>query len=219
MNKLLNRLIWLVALVPAAYVAVIWNKLPEKVAMHFDINGNPDRYGNKTELVGVTLLLFIISIGVYYLMLNIYRIDPKRYAKENSPRFQKIGFTVAVFLSALTTFIIYSATHNGARMDINLVLAGVSVLLAVIGNYMPNLKPNYFAGMRLPWTLENPDNWRATHALAGKIWFLGGLGLSVICFLLPQKAAFIVFITAVMLMVMIPAVYSWRFYQKQKKAG
>lgn len=219
MNKLLNRLIWLVALVPAAYVAVIWNKLPDKIAMHFDINGDPDRYGNKTELVGVTLLLFAISIGVYYLMVNINRIDPKRYAQENSPRFQKIGFAVAVFLSALTTFIIYSATHHGTHMNINLVLAGVSILLAVIGNYMPNLKPNYFAGMRLPWTLENPDNWRATHALAGKIWFLGGLGLSVICFLLPQKAAFIVFITTVMGMVLIPAVYSWRFYQKQKKAG
>jgi uncharacterized membrane protein len=218
MNKILNRLVWVIALLPGVYVAMVWNSLPEKVAMHFDFNGKPDRYGNKSELVLMTILLFVVSLVVYYLMVNINRIDPKRYARENSSRFQKIGFVIVLFLSSLTTFIIYSSVHGGGRMDINLVLAGVCLLLAVIGNYMPNIKPNYFAGIRLPWTLESPENWRATHALAGKIWFLGGLVLCVTCFLLPQKTAFIVVMTGILLMVLIPSVYSWRFYQKQKNA-
>jgi uncharacterized membrane protein len=101
---------------------------------------------------------------------------------------------------------------------VNLILASVSLLMAVIGNYMPNLKPNYFAGMRLPWTLESPENWRATHILAGRIWFFGGLCLTVLCFLLPPVPATAIFIGGILLMVLIPAVYSWRYYQKNKNS-
>jgi len=219
MNKLMNRLIWLVAVVPAIYLAIIWNTIPATVAMHFDINGKPDRFGDKSELIILVLILLAVSIGVYFLMANINRIDPKRYAAENTLRFKKIGFAVSIFLSGLTCFIIYSSTHGGSKMDVNLILAAVSLLLAVIGNYMPNLKPNYFAGMRLPWTLESPANWRATHILAGRIWFYGGLALTLLCFLLPPKPATIVFIGGILLMVLIPTVYSWQYYQKNKNSS
>lgn len=219
MNKQMTRLVWLVALFPVIYIILIWKQLPEKVAMHFDINGEPDRYGNKTELALMTGILFVLSVGVYYLLANINRIDPKRYAMENTSRFRKIGFAVAVFMSGLTCFIIYSSINGGSKIDTSLILAAVSFLLAVIGNYMPNLKPNYFAGMRLPWTLEDPENWKATHALAGKIWFIGGILLGIGCFVLPAKAAFVVFMTGVAAMVLIPAVFSWRFYMNKKKAG
>lgn len=219
MNKQMTRLVWLVALFPVIYIILIWKQLPEKVAMHFDINGEPDRYGNKTELALMTGILFVLSVGVYYLLANINRIDPKRYAMENTSRFRKIGFAVAVFMSGLTCFIIYSSINGGSKIDTSLILAAVSFLLAVIGNYMPNLKPNYFAGMRLPWTLEDPENWKATHALAGKIWFIGGILLGIGCFVLPAKAAFVVFMTGVVAMVLIPAVFSWQFYMNKKKAG
>lgn len=215
----MTRLVWFAALLPAIYLFIIWKKVPDKVAMHFDINGDPDRYGNKSELILMTGILFVVSLGVYYLMANINRIDPKRYAQENTSRFRKIGFVVTVFLSALTCFIIYSSINGGSKMNVRLVLAAVCLLLAVIGNYMPNLKPNYFAGMRLPWTLEDPDNWKATHALAGKIWFIGGILLGICCFILPQKAAFAVFMTGVLAMVLIPALFSWRFYMNKKKGG
>ena len=84
MNKLITRLVWLVAALPAIYIALVWKQVPDKVAMHFNLNGDPDRFGNKSELALVTGILFVVSLGVYYLMANINRIDPKRYAQENT---------------------------------------------------------------------------------------------------------------------------------------
>jgi uncharacterized membrane protein len=81
---------------------------------------------------------------------------------------------------------------------------------------MHNIKPNYFAGFRLPWTLENEDNWRKTHLLGGKLWFVGGLFIAVICLLLPPVASMVAFFTIMFTVVLIPAIYSYRLYKKQK---
>lgn len=187
MNKLINWLVALVILIPGIYLAFAWNSLPAKVPMHFDINGNADRYGDKSELLRTVLILPAVSLFVYFLLANIYRIDPKKYAVENRVRLKRIAFAIVCFISALTCIIIYSASHGGSKFDVSLILSAVGLLFAIIGNYLPNLKPNYFAGMRLPWTLENPENWRKTHALAGKLWFAGGLLLAVTCLFYPQK--------------------------------
>ena len=98
-----------------------------------------------------------------------------------------------------------------------LILAGVGLLFAIIGNYLPNLRPNYFAGLRLPWTLENPENWKKTHALAGKLWFAGGLLLAVICLLMPDKIALIFFFVVTAIIIIIPCIYSYRLFKKQKE--
>ena len=99
----------------------------------------------------------------------------------------------------------------------NKFVSGTGLLFAVIGNYLPNLKPNYFAGLRLPWTLENADNWRKTHALAGKLWFAGGLFLAAICLFLPTVIAIITFFVVMTVITIIPCVYSYRLYKAQKQ--
>lgn len=216
MNKILNRIIWLIVLVPGIYLAFTWNKLPDIIAMHFDIKGNADRYGNKKELLVPVIILTVISLFVYFLFTNIYRLDPKKYAAENKGRLQRIGFAVAVFMAAMNCMIIYTSVNRGSRFDISLVLGGVGFLFAIIGNYMPNMKPNYFAGLRLPWTLENADNWKKTHAFAGKLWFAGGLLLAVVCLLTPPTIALVIFFSVIIIITIIPSVYSYRLYKKQK---
>ncbi|CAN5189886.1 hypothetical protein BH20BAC1_BH20BAC1_26170 [soil metagenome] len=87
-------------------------------------------------------------------------------------------------------------------------------LFALIGNYMPNLKPNYVAGYRISWTLNNADNWRKTHDFAGKSWFFGGLIMVVLCMLLPFETALVVFTIVVLALLIIPAVYSYKLHKK-----
>lgn len=217
MNKIINKIIWPIVLVPLIYLAIIWNKLPASVPMHFDINGNVDRYGSKNELILSVAILSLVSLLVFLLLKNIHRIDPKKHAAENKDRFVRIGFAVTVFMTAIGCMIVYSSQYGSSGINLSIILSGVGLFFAIIGNYLPNLKPNYFAGLRLPWTLENPDNWKKTHALAGKLWFAGGLALAVICMLLPAKIALIVFFTVTAIITIIPCIYSFRLFRKQKE--
>jgi len=87
------------------------------------------------------------------------------------------------------------------------------LFFAFMGNLMHSIKPNYFAGLRTPWTLEDNDTWRATHRLAGKMWFVGGIILTAIALLLPAKAGMITFMGITFVMVIIPVIYSYVYYK------
>ena len=78
--------------------------------------------------------------------------------------------------------LVYEIAHNDVSMTMKFVFVSMGLLFALLGNNMYNIKPNYFAGIRLPWTFESEDNWRKTHHLAGRFWFFGGLIFAVITF-------------------------------------
>jgi len=218
MTRYFKYLIWPIALVPLVYLLSIWQGLPEEMAMHFDLKGNPDRYGNKSELLIMAAALSAMSILIYFGLSNIYKIDPKKYAADNKDRLHRMGFAIAIFIVALTCFIIYSTSKGNMRMSMRYIFAGIGLLLCLMGNYMHTIKPNYFAGLRLPWTLNNEDNWRKTHLLAGKLWFIGGLAIAILCLLVPGTAAIVLFFIATIVLILVPVVYSYRLYKKNDQA-
>ena len=219
MDKILKRVIWLFIIAPAVYLAIVWNTIPETIAMHFNLKGNIDRYGSKNELVIMILILTLVNAAVYLLLPEVYRIDPKRYAVENKSRLHRIAFAVSVFIAGVICLIIYSSIHGNIKFGLRFILAGVGLLLAILGNYMYNIKPNYFAGIRLPWTLRNDENWKKTHLLGGKLLFGSGLLIAVICLFTPFLFSIIILFTILFLVIVITCIYSYRLYKKLKVLG
>lgn len=70
--------------------------------------------------------------------------------------------------------ILYTTAHQGISIE-KLLFPIMGLAFAGMGLYMPKIKQNYFAGFKLPWTLDNEDNWNATHKIAGKVWLYGGI--------------------------------------------
>ena len=221
MKIVLRRLIWLIMLLPAVYLAIVWTGIPQTVPMHFDLKGNVDQYGTKTDLLIMTALLTSLNMLAYLAILNIYKIDPKKYAAQNKERLQRIGFSVALYLAAVSAMLIYVISTNHVDIVMKFVFIAMGLLFALIGNNMYNLKPNYFAGMRLPWTLENEDNWRATHHVAGRLWFFGGFVIALLAFVLNEQWSVYSTFIALSFLVLIPVIYSYRYYKRsqQKNSG
>jgi len=214
MDKFMKKIVWLFIIAPAIYLAITWNTLPETIAMHFNLKGDIDRYGSKNELTTMIMILIAVNAVVYLLLPQVYRIDPKRYAAENKDRLFRIAFAVAIFTSAVLCLIIYSSIHGNIKFSMKFILAGVGLMLAVVGNYIYNIKPNYFAGIRLPWTLNNDENWRKTHLLGGRLLFGGGLLIAVICLFTPFTFSMITLFVILSVVILITCIYSYRLYKK-----
>lgn len=201
-----------VALIPIIYLIYTWNQLSSKIPMHWNIEGEIDRYGSKNELLFLTVGL---SVFMYVLMLFVPKIDPKNKLK-NANKYHSIRLVTSIFITVLLIFII-QATKNADMGNPNYLLMIISAFYLILGNYFKTIKPNYFVGIRLPWTLENEENWKKTHQFGGKIWFIGGFISLILGLFLPQTIYFGVFMGITLLISIIPSVYSYRLSKQIKK--
>ncbi|WP_295676398.1 SdpI family protein [uncultured Mucilaginibacter sp.] len=212
---LLDGAALVVWLLPVVYIWILFPTLPQTVPVHYGINGTVDRYGSKNEFLIGPVILTGVSALVYLLLKYLPAIDPKKQIKYGEVTFQKLGLGLVVFMAALNVGIAYATAHHGFPIE-KLLFPVIGLLFAFIGNMMNSIKPNYFAGIRTPWTLESEDNWRATHRLAGKIWFVGGLLITIIMLILPATIATILFTAFVIIMAFIPVIYSFIYFKKHQ---
>ncbi len=201
---------------PFVYLAYRYPHLPASVPVHFNIDGTANRFGNKQELWGILAITGGISILLYLLIRFLPKIDPKKAPRNPDMVYNKIIIAVILLLSIINCLIIHAA-DKGAFDIGGAFPVVVGVFFAVIGNLMHNIKPNYFIGIRTPWTLENEATWRKTHQLAGKIWFAGGLSIALISLLLPARIAAYLSIAGVVVLAVIPVIYSYFFYKSLEK--
>jgi uncharacterized membrane protein len=212
-SKILIILIFI--LVPFAYAYYLYPSLPYRIPTHFNASGEADAWGHKSSIFLLPFIMGVTSLIVYFILSNVKKLDPKRYESVDDKMYKQLALYVVVFLSLLSLLITYASAHEGVKID-KLLFPFLGLAFAGFGVYMPKIKQNYFAGFRLPWTLESEANWIATHRVAGKTWTIGGLLHFLSGLILQGELVFIFFISIIILMVIIPTVYSYLFFKKEK---
>lgn len=203
-----------IVLLPFIYLAYIWNQLPEKVPMHWNVKGEIDRYGDKTELVLIPLLLPLL---IYVIFSFAPKIDPKNKLKNMGNKLSSLKVLATTLMSVLALFIIYTAKNESFTNPNYLVLL-IGVLYITLGNYFKTIKANYFIGIRTPWTLESDWIWKETHKLGGKIWFVGGIIVVLCSLILEKQPNFTIFLIITGIISIVPIIYSYILFRKEKNS-
>ena len=207
-------MLWALIVLPYVYLATIWNKLPDMVPTHFNIAGNADAMSGKTTLL---FLPGALGVGIYFLMLLIPVLDPKRKIQQMGDKYFTFRFMLTLFFSLLATYLVY-ISYTGSLKNPNMLIALIGALFAMLGNYFQTVRPNYFIGIRTPWTLENEQIWKKTHRLGGRLWMAGGLLIVILAFFINNNLALAITFGGILLvLVIVPVVYSYTEFQKEKK--
>ena len=201
-----------IVLLPFLYLAYVWNQLPAQVPLHYNIKGEVDRYGDKSELI---LIPIMTSLLIYVIFSVVPYIDPKKQIQKLGKKYHTLKRVITTFMSILALFIIYNA-KNQSFANPNYILMLCGILFIIFGNYFKTLKTNYFIGIRTPWTLENENIWKETHKLGGKIWFIGGFIIILSSLTYNEQTNFIIFMITIAIMVLVPVIYSYLLFRKQK---
>ena len=90
----------------------------------------------------------------------------------------------------------------------------IGVIFVLLGNFLPTVRPNFFVGIRTPWTLSNEKVWRKTHRLGAKLMVSAGIVMMVSIFL-PHEWEIVLCTICFVLGLGIPCVYSYWLYKKE----
>lgn len=208
---------FLVWLLPLIYLAAVYPSLGPRLPLHFNASGTPDRYGSKAEFLTSILVISGIGLGAALLTRFLPLIDPKKKAVYSQAIFIRVSHALLFLMAAITFIVIYAGTQTHFAIPVKIFYPVMGLFFAYLGNLINNVKPNYFVGIRTPWTLENEDVWRKTHRLAAKLWLPGGILLAILGWALNGLAATIVFAAGLMLITLIPVVYSYIYYRHLPK--
>jgi uncharacterized membrane protein len=155
-----------------AVAAVRWSSVPERIPVHWNAAGQVDGYGGRFEGL---LLMPLIAIGLYLLLRYIPRIDP---ARRNYASFADTYLLIRVAMMVYLAFIVLvtqlAIGHETSVPVGGLIVGAVGLLFIVLGAVMGRLRPNWFAGIRTPWTLSSTRSWERTHRVGG--WVFIGIG-------------------------------------------
>lgn len=161
---------------------LVYNRLPAEVPAHWNVNGAVDR--TMPRLQGV-LLLPGLSALIWALRIALPALDPRRATyNEWEPTLRLFINTLVVFFGVVYVI----ALGNALGWNIGTgrgVAVAVGVLFTALGNEMGRVQPNWFFGIRTPWTLSNDQVWQRTHRLGGRIFFAGGIAIALLALVLP----------------------------------
>jgi uncharacterized membrane protein len=199
-----------IGLVPFVFALIVYDRLPETMATHFGIEGQADGWQGKGSF---------LVLGIPLFMKESRRIDPR---SENYEKFDSVyeifRLGITLFLSAAVGATIFYNLGYAFSMQM-FVLVGLGLFLMTIGNYMGQVRFNYFIGIKTPWTLANEEVWRRTHRASGPLIVITGV-VTVIAAFLPSQAAVWVFgIMFALSMLVFPMLYSYLQFQRLSREG
>lgn len=174
----------------AGHLAVL-PSLPAQIPVHWGADGAVNGWGPSWTVAALGFLPLVLLATLWL----VPRIDPKGAAYAKSGRFY-LGFVIAftVFMCGMTwlsELTVWGVVPQTGAVGI-IVTTAIGVLFIGMGNYLPRVRQNYTMGVKTPWALADPENWRRTQRFGGKCFVVMGVGFIAFGFTasaLPDGAA------------------------------
>ena len=187
-------------------------QMPEKIASHWDAQGQVDGYISK--FWGL-FLMPLLSMILFLLFIAIPKIDP---LKHNIEKFRKYydGFVVLIIVHLFYVYLLTIFWNIGIRFSmIQPLVPAIGILFYYIGILTENAKRNWFIGIRTPWTLSSEGVWEKTHKIGGKLFKIAGI-ITFIGVFFESYALFFILVP-IILVATYTIIYSYFEYQKERR--
>jgi len=206
---------FLIVAVVAFFVTglLFYPNLPARMVSHWNMAGTAN--GTLPQFWGAFLLpiIFIILALVFF---AIPRMDPKR---DNFAKFRRYydGSVVAIAIFFYYIYILTLLLNVGYQFDITLFLIpALAALFYVLGIVMPHTHPNWFFGIRTPWTLSSETVWHKTHQVGGLAFKISAV-IGLIGIFFPSEIAIWMLIVPIIASTIGLIIYSYVLYEGEKK--
>ena len=182
------------------------------VAAPWSLRGEADGYSGRLAGAFLMPLAILALAGLAHVLP---KIDPKR---ADYPKFLDTYWLlingILIFMGVAYLAVLGNAI--GAPVPIQRVMpVALGFLFIIIGNYLGRVQPNWFLGIRTPWTLSSDTVWRKTHRLGAWVFVLAGLLFMASAFM-PAVRGGVPLAVSLIGLVLIPVVYSLYLWMRER---
>jgi uncharacterized membrane protein len=196
-----------------------YDRLPERVPIHWNIRGEPDGWVSKLDVIWTFLLMPAAMAGMVVLTAVLPWLSPKPFDVE---RFRDTyGYLMALVVALfgfIHLLILFGSLEPPGTFDLGRwLVGGIFLFFALIGNVLGRTRRNFWIGVRTPWTLASETVWIQTHRLTAWLFVVIGIaGFAAVIASVPLVWCFVAFMT---LAVLVPVLYSLVLYKRLERQG
>jgi uncharacterized membrane protein len=209
-----SRYLWvslLLIVVASGVTLALYDRLPERMPIHWDFNGEVDSFGPRVSAF-LAPALMAATLGLLALLPGL---SPQRFSVDAfSDTYWYCAMLVVVLLGFVQAMVLWSVL-GGPSPDVpRFLVAGIALFTALLGNVMGKVRRNFWLGVRTPWTLANDRVWYSTHRVAARTLVAGSVvGLVLALSGRPGMAMGVLGVAA-----LAPVVYSLLYYKRLERS-
>ena len=229
MKNVVNKVMWIISFVPLVITAVVLGFLPDKVPMHYNSEGEIDRWGSKYE--NLIFPIIIIFLALFWQMFIWY--FEKKAAKSKEDKIRKeavsnakvlsiVSISMSVMYCIMQCFFLYkayieaNAKVTGDVIDtaqMSCILLGL--MFVVIGNFMPKTRRNGVVGFRIVWSMYNDVTWAKSNRFAGIALIIVGVLTIITSIFVEGMLATGLMLIYLFISLIVMVIYSYKVYKTQ----
>lgn len=184
--KLKSKILFIVSFAPIIITSLALFFMKDIVPMHYNINGEVDRWGSKYEnfILPAILVAFYLFWIIYIKFYSASNTENVEKAKSNINVLYIVAMAVMSALGILQCVFLIMAFTKSENLSIDtdiffIINCVLSIVYIVIGNFMPKVKCNSVVGVRTSWTMKNDKAWYVANRNSGIALVIAGV-LSII---------------------------------------
>lgn len=172
--------------------------LPEKIAIHLNLNGEADKYSNQ-------YLFVLTGVALYILPMIMLLIFSKIKENDLSRLIGIIGafvMSVAFFGVALSLVIITAKTSGTLQLNyesfISFFATLIGCIMFILSHFLILFSRNQIFGIRTKKSLSSEENWRKINKISSLIFYIAGLIIMIVTILLKDMYSLIPLVSVVL---------------------
>lgn len=213
-----------IAAVPFLVYASIYRSLASEIPVHYSFDGIADRFASKLSVEA----LFLCSLGYCGCLLGgllrkMVLAMGKTQENSNTQTTAKLmaynQTFLTIFFSALSLYFIFMMLQNSIPDTFFILRTAylvLSVLLIIIGNYLPKLKINRVSGVKTKYSQSSDDAWMRSQRFGGRLLAIGGSASFVVCLIPGVSAKRAVILSTIIFVFVILGVLGFSAVEKRR---
>lgn len=200
----------IIVIIMLAISVILYPSLPDELPRQWSLSGEVNSTWPKLYAV---LMLPFLAVGIWVLTYILPKIDPRREQYEKFGKsYLRLRQGIVVFM--LGMHILTLTQYDNPQVMIKLILFGVSLFLAFIGNEMGRIRQTWFVGIRTPWTMSDERIWKQTHRIGARYFVAVGVLNMLSALIFPPIVAGVFFLVTLLAVAIGISAYSYVLWRK-----